>query len=147
MKTRLQEQRQDVAVLSQILVYQGLTQVAKDQEELVFIVRGQSNLLSDMQAKEDLERLQSLLDALETTETMERLLVEADKATGVQVYLGSQSQLFGLSGFSLVLSPYAAGDKSLIGAVGVIGPTRMNYGRIVPMVDYTAQLMERVLRS
>ena len=147
MKTRLQEQRQDLAVLSQILVDQGLTQMAKDQEELVFIVRGQSNLLSDMQAKEDLERLQSLLDALETTETMERLLVEADKATGVQVYLGSQSQLFGLSGFSLVLSPYAAGDKSLIGAVGVIGPTRMNYGRIVPMVDYTAQLMERVLRS
>jgi len=147
LKTALTSQRQDVEALSQILVEQGLTQMAKDQEELVFIVRGQSHLLSDMKAQEDLASLQSLLDALETTETMERLLGEADKATGVQVYLGSQSQLFGLSGFSLVLSPYAAGDKALVGAVGVIGPTHMNYGRIVPMVDYTAQVMERVLRS
>ena len=72
---------------------------------------------------------------------------EADQATGVQVYLGSQSDLFGMSGFSLVLSPYTAGDKSLVGAVGVIGPTHMNYGRIVPMVDYTAQIMQRLLND
>lgn len=147
MKAQLTEQRGEAEALSQMLVDQGLTQMAKDQEELIFIVRGQSHLLSDMKAQEDLARLQSLLDALETTETMQRLLSEADQATGVQVYLGSQSDLFGLSGFSLVLSPYGAGDKSLVGAVGVIGPTHMNYGRIVPMVDYTAQVMERVLSS
>ena len=147
LKSQLTAQRGDVETLSKLLVDQGLAQMAKDQEELVFIVRGQSHLLNDLKAQEDLARLQSLLDALETTETMQRLLKEADQAAGVQVYLGSQSDLFGLSGFSLVLSPYAAGDKSLVGAVGVIGPAHMNYGRIVPMVDYTAQVMERVLSN
>ena len=147
LKNKIQTQRSDAEALSKILVDQGLTQMAKDQEELVFIVRGQSRLLGDMKAQEDLERLQGLLDALETAETMRRLLDEADQATGVQVYLGSQSDLFGMSGFSLVLSPYAAGDKSLVGAVGVIGPTHMNYGRIVPMVDYTAQVMQRLLND
>ncbi len=147
LKDLLKRQRGEAEALSQGLVDQGLTQMAKDQEELVFIVRGQSHLLNDMKAQEDLARLQSLLNALETTETMQRLLTEADRAAGVQVYLGSQSDLFGLSGFSLVLSPYAAGDKTLVGAVGVIGPTHMNYGRIVPLVDYTAQVMERVLGS
>ena len=145
LKGLLANQRTDIEALSKILIDQGLTQMAKDQEELIFIVRGQSHLLNDMKAQEDLARFQSLLDALETTETMEKLLNEADQATGVQVYLGSQSDLFGMSGFSLVLSPYAAGDKSLVGAVGVIGPTHMNYGRIVPMVDYTAQVMERLM--
>ena len=147
LKILLNQQRDEAEILSKGLVEQGLTQMAKDQEELVFIVRGQSHLLNDVKAQEDFERLQSLLDALETTETMQRLLAEADNAMGVQVYLGSESDLFGLSGFSLVLSSYKAGDKSLVGAVGVIGPTHMNYGRIVPMVDYTAQVMERVLRS
>lgn len=147
LKILLNQQRDEAEILSKGLVEQGLTQMAKDQEELVFIVRGQSHLLNDVKAQEDFERLQSLLDALETTETMQRLLAEADNAMGVQVYLGSESDLFGLSGFSLVLSSYSAGDKSLVGAVGVIGPTHMNYGRIVPMVDYTAQVMERVLRS
>ena len=144
---QIKNQRGDIESLSQVLVDQDLAVMAKDQEELVFIVRGQSHLLSDMKAQEDLARLQGLLDALETAETMQKLLSEADAAAGVQVYLGSQSDLFGLSGFSLVLSPYALGHKSLVGAVGVIGPTHMNYGRIVPMVDYTAQVMARVLSN
>ena len=147
LKHHIQTQRSDAEALSKLLVDQGLTLMAQDQEELVFIVRGQSHLLNDLKAQEDLARLQGLLDALETTETMRRLLDEADQATGVQVYLGSQSDLFGMSGFSLVLSPYAAGDRSLVGAVGVIGPTHMNYGRIVPMVDYTAQVMQRLLNE
>ena len=143
----LVQQKGEAQALSKMLVDQGLTQMAEDQQDLIFIVRGQSHLLDNMKAQEDFARLQALLDSLETTETMQRLLTEADQATGVQVYLGSQSDLFGLSGFSLVLSPYVAGDKSLIGAVGIIGPTHMNYGRIVPMVDYTAQVIERVLHS
>ena len=147
LQVQIRDHRGDIELLSQGLVEQDLALMAKDQEELVFIVRGQSHLLADMKAQEDLARLQILLDALETTETMQRLLSEADAAAGVQVYLGSQSDLFGLSGFSLVLSPYALGHKSLVGAVGVIGPAHMNYGRIVPMVDYTAQVMARVLSS
>jgi heat-inducible transcriptional repressor len=109
------------------------------------IVRGRANLLDDVRAEEDLERVRSLFDELETSEDFLQLLGLADEGDGVRIFIGSENKLFGLSGSSLVVSPYRDTDSHVIGAVGVIGPTRLNYARVVPMVDYTARVVSRLL--
>lgn len=108
------------------------------------IVRGQANLLGDAHGIGDLEAIRSLFEALETKETLLKLLSLADRAEGVQIFIGSDSPLFGASGCSMIVGPYRDGRQKVVGAIGVIGPTRMNYARIVPMVDYTAQLVGRL---
>ncbi|WP_375674937.1 heat-inducible transcriptional repressor HrcA [Bartonella sp. CL100XZDX] len=110
------------------------------------IVRGRSNLLEDVKAEEDLERLRHLFDDLETRESMAQLLDLTDEGSGVRIFIGSENKLFSLSGSSLVVAPYRDSQQRVIGALGVIGPTRLNYARIVPMVDYTAQLVSQLLR-
>lgn len=105
------------------------------------IVRGRANLLDDVHATEDLERIRSLFDELETSDDLIQLLGLADEGDGVRIFIGSENKLFGLSGSSLVVSPYRDSDSRVIGAVGVIGPTRLNYARVVPMVDYTARIV------
>ena len=105
------------------------------------IVRGRANLLDDVHATEDLERIRSLFDELETSDDLIQLLGLADEGEGVRIFIGSENKLFGLSGSSLVVSPYRDSDSRVIGAVGVIGPTRLNYARVVPMVDYTARIV------
>lgn len=109
------------------------------------IVRGRANLLDDLKAVEDLERIRSLFDELETSEDFIQLLGLADEGEGVRIFIGSENKLFGLSGSSLVVSPYRDSDSRVIGVVGVIGPTRLNYARVVPMVDYTARIVSRLL--
>jgi len=109
------------------------------------IVRGRANLLEDIHAREDIERLRSLFDDLETRDSMIQLLDLAEGGSGVRIFIGSENKLFSLSGSSLVVAPYRDGNDRVIGALGVIGPTRLNYARIVPMVDYTAQLVSRLL--
>ncbi len=113
--------------------------------ERTLIVRGQSNLIDDKATLEDLERIRQLFDVLETKKDLLDLLGAAEKGEGVRIFIGSENKLFSLSGSSLVVSPYMNADRKIIGAVGVIGPTRLNYGRIVPIVDYTAQLVGRLL--
>ncbi|SLN11441.1 Heat-inducible transcription repressor HrcA [Aquimixticola soesokkakensis] len=109
------------------------------------IVRGRANLLEDSPEAEELERIRSLFDDLEQKRDIADFLELAEEGEGVRIFIGSENKLFSLSGSSLVVSPYMNADRKIIGAVGVIGPTRLNYGRIVPIVDYTAQLVGRVL--
>ena len=109
------------------------------------IVRGRSNLLGDDTHAEELERIKVLFDDLERKRDIAEFLDLTEEGDGVRIFIGSENKLFSLSGSSLVVSPYMNADRKIVGAVGVIGPTRLNYGRIVPIVDYTAQLVGRLL--
>ncbi|PZQ52522.1 MAG: heat-inducible transcriptional repressor HrcA [Rhodovulum sulfidophilum] len=111
------------------------------------IVRGRANLLEGTEDAEQLERIRGLFDDLERKRDLAQLLELTQGGDGVRVFIGSENKLFSLSGSSLVVSPYMNADRKIIGAVGVIGPTRLNYGRIVPIVDYTAQLVGRLVSS
>ncbi len=133
--------------LSRQLVDQGLalwSGAVADQPSRL-IVRGRANLLENVTAADDLERLRLLFDDLETKSGLIELLDLAEAGNGVRIFIGSENKLFSLSGSSLVIAPY--GDAAgVVGAVGVIGPTRLNYRRIVPMVDYTARVVSRLLQ-
>ncbi|MBN9673112.1 heat-inducible transcriptional repressor HrcA [Roseibium aggregatum] len=109
------------------------------------IVRGRSNLLTDLDAVEDLERIRLLFDDLESKRDLIQLLGLAEKGDGVRIFIGSENNLFSLSGSSLVVSPYRDSNQSIVGVLGVIGPTRLNYARVIPMVDYTARLVSKIL--
>jgi heat-inducible transcriptional repressor len=109
------------------------------------IVRGQSQLLNDLSAQEDLERVRQLFDDLETKRDFARLLDLAKGGDSVRVFIGSETQLFSLSGSSVIVAPYMNGAQKIVGVIGVIGPQRLNYARIIPMVDYTAQVVGRLL--
>ncbi len=110
------------------------------------IVRGQANLLGDVTALADLERIRALFQALEAKEAMVKLLDAANQADGVQIFIGAENDLFSLAGCSVVIAPYTNAREQIIGAIGVIGPTRINYARIIPLVDYTAKLIGRMIR-
>jgi len=108
-------------------------------------VRGQANLLEDLRALEDLERIRLLFGDLETQTDVIELLTRAEDGEGVRIFIGSENKLFSLSGSSLIAAPFRDGTQKIVGVLGVIGPTRLNYARIVPMVDYTARLLSRIL--
>ena len=114
-------------------------------EGSALIVRGQANLLEDVTALTDLERLRALFEMLETRETMLRLLDASKQGEGVQIFIGAESHLFGITGCSVVIAPYHNSREQIVGAIGVIGPTRLNYARIIPMVDYTAKVIGRLI--
>lgn len=109
------------------------------------IVRGRSNLIGETSAEEDLERIRMLFDDLETKDELIRLLSLSEDADGVRIYIGSENKLFSLSGSSVIVAPYRDSDRRIVGALGVIGPTRLNYSRIIPVVDYTAKLVGDLL--
>lgn len=109
------------------------------------IVRGQANLLNDVHAIDELERIRSLMEILETKERLLALLDVATQAEGVQIFIGSDNPLFEASGTSLIVAPLGSPAEKIVGAIGVIGPTRLNYGRIIPMVDYTAKVLTRMI--
>jgi len=111
------------------------------------IVRGQANLLEDLKALEDLDRVRLLLDDLESKKDVIDLLGRAETADGVRIFIGSENKLFSLSGSSMIAAPFRDGDQKIVGVLGVIGPTRLNYARIVPMVDYTAKVVGSLLRQ
>jgi heat-inducible transcriptional repressor len=108
-------------------------------------VRGRSNLLEDLKAAEDLERIRLLFDDLETQRELIGLLTQAETAEGVRIFIGSENKLFSLSGSSLVVAPFRDSSEQVVGVLGVIGPTRINYARVVPAVNYTAQLVTQLL--
>lgn len=116
-----------------------------DDEERQLIVRGHANLLEDLRALEDLERVRSLFDALETKRGVIDLLGRAERADGVRIFIGSENKLFSLSGSSTIVAPYRDHQGRIVGVIGVIGPTRLNYARVIPMVDYTARVVSRLL--
>ena len=109
------------------------------------IVRGQANLLKDNEAVADLERIRQLFDDLETKRDLIQLLGQTEGAEGVHIFIGSENKLFSLSGSSLIVAPFHDTTRKVVGVLGVIGPTRLNYGRIIPMVDYTAKLVSRLI--
>ncbi|WP_300549577.1 heat-inducible transcriptional repressor HrcA [Roseovarius sp.] len=138
--------RQEIDQLSHSMVESGLAvwEGEGDSYERL-IVRGRANLLNSTSEEVDLERIRILFDDLERKRDIAEFLELADEGAGVRIFIGSENKLFSLSGSSLVVSPYMNADRKIIGAVGVIGPTRLNYGRIVPIVDYTAQLVGKLI--
>jgi heat-inducible transcriptional repressor len=133
--------------LTQKVVKAGLAtwSGALDGDKKSLIVRGQSNLLKDVAALEDLARVRQLFDDLEHKRELVHLLGLAETAEGVSIFIGSENKLFSLSGSSLIVAPFKDEKRKVVGVLGVIGPTRLNYARIIPMVDYTAKLIGRVL--
>jgi len=138
--------RAELDELTQRVIHAGLAEWSGslgDRKSL--IVRGQANLLKDVTAVEDLERIRQLFDDLETKRELAQLLGLAERADGVRIFIGSENKLFSLSGSSLIVAPFHDDTRKIVGVLGVIGPTRLNYGRIIPMVDYTAKLVSRLL--
>ncbi|MEA3536395.1 heat-inducible transcriptional repressor HrcA [Rhizobium sp. CC-YZS058] len=143
--------RSELDALSRDLVERGLAiwsgEESEDRHPTQLIVRGRANLLEGLTGAEDIDRLRMLFDDLEKKDSLIELLNLAEAGPGVRIFIGSENKLFSLSGSSLIVAPYRNGEDRVVGAVGVIGPTRLNYARIVPMVDYTAQLMSRLSRQ
>lgn len=109
-------------------------------------MRGQSHLLDNLGARTDVERIRLLFDDLERKEELIDLMDRAETADGVKIFIGSENPLFSLSGSSVVIAPYRDQQSNILGALGVIGPTRLNYARVIPMMDYTAQVLGRLLK-
>jgi len=146
MKVEITKRRQEIDSLARDLVDSGLAVWEGEGDQIErLIVRGRSNLLSEEGETEDLERIRQLFDDLERKRDIAEFLELAEEGDGVRIFIGSENKLFSLSGSSLVVSPYMNADRKIIGAVGVIGPTRLNYGRIVPIVNYTAQLVGKLV--
>ncbi|MFL4967698.1 MAG: heat-inducible transcriptional repressor HrcA [Xanthobacteraceae bacterium] len=132
--------------LTQKIVAAGLASWSGGEDpERRLIVRGHANLLEDLKALQDLERVRLLFDDLETKRGLADILGRAERAEGVRIFIGSENKLFSLSGSSTIVAPYRDGADRIVGVLGVIGPTRLNYARIIPMVDYTAKVVSRLL--
>ena len=145
-QTEIAERRQEIDSLSHALVKSGLASWEGEGETPErLIVRGRANLLNSSVESEDLDLIRNLFDDLERKRDIAEFLNLTEEGDGVRIFIGSENKLFSLSGSSLVVSPYMNADRKIIGAVGVIGPTRLNYGRIVPIVNYTAQLVGKLV--
>lgn len=114
-------------------------------DDRTLIVRGQARLLENVEANEDLERIRILFEDIERQEDLLALLDEAQQGQSIRLFIGSENSLFSLSGSSVIVAPYRNQDQKIIGALGVIGPTRLNYARVIPLVDYTAKVVGRLL--
>ncbi len=144
----LAEQESDRAELDELtakVIEAGLATWGGGEERPALIVRGRANLLEEAGSAEDLERIRLLFDDLENKQLLVELLRGADQGHGVRVFIGSENQLFGLSGSSVIVAPYHNSQQRVVGAIGVVGPTHLNYARVVPMVDYTAQVISRLV--
>lgn len=142
----LEASRAELDQLTQKVVEAGLASWSGGgREERKLIVRGQAHLLEDLRALEDLERVRLLFDDLETRREVVDLLGRAEIGEGVRIFIGSENKLFSLSGSSTIMAPYSDTSGRVVGVLGVIGPTRLNYARVIPMVDYTARMVSKLL--
>jgi heat-inducible transcriptional repressor len=141
------EQRAELDELTQKLVDAGIATLSQPSasSQPTVIVRGRANLINDAMASDDLARMRQLFDELESKDGLLDLLGDAEKAQGVRIFIGSENKLFSLSGSSVILSPYKDVNDKVVGVLGVIGPTRLNYARIVPVVDYTANVISAMM--
>jgi heat-inducible transcriptional repressor len=138
--------RAELDELAKKVVAEGLASWSGgDTADRRLIVRGHAKLLEDLKAMEDLERVRLLFDDLEAKRGVIDLLGKAEQAEGLRIFIGSESKLFSLSGSSTLIAPYRDGAGRVVGVLGVIGPTRLNYARVIPMVDYTAKVVSRIL--
>ena len=150
LKAELEQERLKLDEAAATLIKDGLAiWSGGDKERRALIVRGRANLLEATQSHEDLERVRSLFEDLEQKEELIDLLDDVKDAQGVRIFIGSESKLFSLSGSAVIAAPYMVNQKSgaakVMGAIGVIGPARLNYARIIPLVDYTARILGRLL--
>ena len=147
----LEGERAELDRLTAKIVAEGLATLSssggslRNSEEKVLIVRGASHLLDTVEAQVDIERVRTLFEDIERKNELIRLLELAREGDGVRIFIGSENRLFSLSGSSIVAAPYANAQGKVIGVIGVLGPTRLNYGRIIPMVDHTAKVVGRLL--
>ena len=141
----LEDTRTQLDALTKRVVATGLATWAGGDNDGALIVRGTSHLLEDVSAVAELEHIRTLFDALETNRQFLKLVELAEGAEGVQIFIGSENELFGLTGCSMVVAPYRDTRERIVGAIGVIGPTRLNFARIIPMVDYTAKMIGRFI--
>jgi heat-inducible transcriptional repressor len=151
-RKELDEQRAELDALTAKVVAAGLATLSerpsnsgRENEEKILIVRGAARLLEDVEAQSDIERVRTLFDDIERKNDLIRLLELAKDAEGVRIFIGSENKLFSLSGSSIVAAPYADAKGKIVGVIGVLGPTRLNYAHIIPMVDYTARVVGRLL--
>jgi heat-inducible transcriptional repressor len=146
LERRLEAQRAQLDALTQKIVAAGLASWSGgDGDDRKLIVRGAAHLLEDLKAVEDLERVRLLFDDLESKRGVIDLLGRAEQAEGARIFIGSENKLFSLSGSSTIAAPYRDSAGRIIGVIGVIGPTRLNYARVIPMVDYTAKVVSKLL--
>jgi heat-inducible transcriptional repressor len=144
MSQELKSARQALDAAAARLVEDGMAAWSGAAGPRSLIVRGRANLLQDREALEDLDRVRVLFDDLEQKEQLIGLLDGVSEAQGVRIFIGAETRLFSLSGSSVIAAPYMTGRQRVLGAVGVIGPTRLNYARIIPLVDYTARVLSRL---
>jgi heat-inducible transcriptional repressor len=146
MRTELDAARRELDAAAARQVEDGLAAWSGGAErERALIVRGRANLLHDRETVEDLERVRVLFDDLEQKEQLIGLLDGVSTAQGVRIFIGAETRLFSLSGSAVIAAPYMTGRQRVLGAIGVIGPARLNYARVIPLVDYTARVLGRML--
>ena len=131
--------------ISRKLVKKGIVEIEPKINNPYIFLHGQSNLLKDEIVSKDLDQIRNLFDDIEKKSSFVEILENAGKAKGVQIFIGSKNFLFKHSGLSMVMAPYKNNDQEIIGAIGVVGPTRLNYSKIVPLVDYTSKIIGKVI--
>ena len=150
----LESERAALDSLTAKIVAEGLATISQPSsdsggggraEEKMLIVRGAAHLLDSVEVRADIERVRHLFDDIERKNDLIRLLELVKDGDGVRIFIGSENRLFSLSGSSIVAAPYANAAGQIVGVIGVLGPTRLNYGRIIPMVDHTAKVIGRLL--
>ena len=141
----IEQHKTQLDALTEQIVEAGLATWSGDDDTGTLILRGHAHLLDDVTALEDLERVRSLFDMLEREEGYLRLVEAAQHGEGVQIFIGAENELFNHAGCSMIVAPYRDRSEHIIGAIGVVGPTRINYARIVPMVDHTAKVVGKLL--
>ena len=145
MRTELDAARRQLNETAARLVEDGLAAWGGGEAaERALIVRGRGNLLADPETLDDLERVRMLFDDLEQKEQLIGLLDGVNEAQGVRIFIGAETRLFSLSGSAVIAAPYMTGRQKVLGAIGVIGPARLNYARVIPLVDYTARVLSQV---
>ena len=145
MGAKLAADRSALDELTSAVIEAGLATWASDGRSGSLILRGQGRLLEDIDQLEKLSAIQALFERLETEETLLKLLDLAEESDGVRIFIGAESGLFGTAEVAMVVAPARNAQDRIVGAIGVIGPTRINYGKIIPVVDYTARVIGRLL--
>jgi len=140
-KEEIKSDRKDLDEVSKKLIDQGLACWADANKKNKLIITGTSKLLGDVKAIEELENIRLLIERLEDKENLIGIIQETQEADGMQIFIGSDNSLFGMTGCSTIISPFKNKEKEIIGAIGVVGPMRINYAKIIPVVDYTAKIL------
>jgi heat-inducible transcriptional repressor len=148
LRAELDQARRELDDAAARLVEDGLAAWGGGEAaDRALIVRGRANLLEDRETLEDLERVRSLFEDLEQKEQLISLLDGVRDGEGVRIFIGAETRLFSLSGSAVIAAPYMTGSQRVVGAIGVIGPARLNYARIIPLVDYTARVLGQVMNA